>query len=646
VHGPRAPRRRGAARLATPLLGSLLLGSLLGLPVPAAAHPAGAPPPWDGAFAPRVAPITQERPLEGDGPSPDTEVLGFWLGPLDEPALARTAIGASGLRVGPDGQPRIATLADARRLRRAAVAVHERATRRLVTRFRTVAGRLGVTSLDALHSAPLVVARVTADQARVLAALPAVQAVEPSGDVELQMASAYPTVGAPAVYEAGFRGAGVRVGVVEYARIDFSRPTLRDVPREKLFVARTNGHYACRRGDPSHPDQSVSHMTRVAAIIAGRSATAPRGIAPGATIVQASIDMAALDDLETAARVVAAIECAVTVGDADVVNLSLSEPRRESYVRTFVDYLVDTYGVFIAAAAGNAVYGTCPDGKVISPGTAWNVLTVGGTSDSGTADWADDQLWTENGADAVCTGDPRGQPGDTDRRIKPEISAVARNISVAGYPPSSGTSYATPMVSGAAATLLGRDPVLATQPAVVRALLVAASRVHRTRTPGGAISTDREGAGTLSVEWAHAIVSGSAGGLEDVGGYGGRVIGSSPVSTSCRRGEDIALSMAGHRGRTMRVVIAWNAHARRPALGGDPADRRKSDLDLVVRGPDGSVIAGAGTSRAGLSASNIEWLDFVAPETGTYTASIEVARWDCDLDREPVGFAWIAFRTP
>ena len=35
-------------------------------------------------------------------------------------------------------------------------------------------------------------------------------------------------------------------------------------------------------------------MTRVAAIIAGRSATAPRGVAPGATIVQASIDMPAL----------------------------------------------------------------------------------------------------------------------------------------------------------------------------------------------------------------------------------------------------------------------------------------------------------------------------------------------------------------
>ena len=95
---------------------------------------------------------------------------------------------------------------------------------------------------------------------------------------------------------------------------------------------------------------------------------------------------------------------------------------------------------------------------------------------------------------------------------------------------------------------------------------------------------------------------------------------------------------------------AWSSRGTRtpagPPSAADPCDRRKSDLDLVVRGPDGSVIPGAGTSRAGQSASNIEWLDFVAPETGTYTAAIEVARWDCDLDREPVGFAWIAFRAP
>jgi hypothetical protein len=40
----------------------------------------------------------------------------------------------------------------------------------------------------------------------------------------------------------------------------------------------------------------------------------------------------------------------------------------------------------------------------------------------------------------------------------------------------------------------------------------------------------------------------------------------------------------------------------------------------------------------------VEWLDFTAPRTGTYTAIIDAARWDCDLVEEPVGYAWIGYR--
>ncbi len=592
-----------------------------------------------------VAGATPERSAGAPAATGPLRPMGFWIGSdaRDDDALRAAAIARSGLRVHPDGTPEIRTLDDARALRRALVRVHARAARRLTHAFRVAAVALGVRDLTSYRTAPLVVAAVTPAQEAALRASPLVSAVEPAGDVRLEMATAYPTIGAPAVFAAGHRGDGVRVAVVEYARIDFSRPTLGDVPRQRLRVARTGRGLACRSGDPRHPDASVSHMTRVAAIIAGRSAAAPRGIAPGATIVQTSIDMPAQDNRETAARVAKAIECAIVRGDADVINLSLSEPRRQGYLRTFVDHLVRTYGVFIAVASGNAVYGTCPSGVPVSPATAWNVLTVGGTDDGGTASWSDDRLWSEGGRDAVCTADPPGQSGDRDRRLKPELSAVARNIGVAGYPLSSGTSYATPMVSGAAATLLARDPALATQPHVVKAILLASSRAHRTpvRT-GGRLSVDREGAGTLAVDWAHAIVTGRRGALRDTGGYTARTLDSRVGEGGCRAGMPATLAFSAHAGRRIRVAIAWMSHAGRPNRSGGGSDRRRADLDLVVRDPSGASVHPDRTSRARVDASNVEWVDFSATVDGTHAITVRPERWDCDLVAESVGVAWVA----
>ncbi|MFN8619753.1 MAG: S8 family serine peptidase [Chloroflexota bacterium] len=631
MSGSRRPLGR-PTRTARRIAG-LLLAALAALPVVAVPGVAAGSPGAAGlAGAVRVADPGRERPF------------GFWLGPSDDVATRDAAVAASGLPIGADGQPVVASLADARTLRHALLDAHAGVDGVLSARFLAAAAALGVRDATALTTAPLVMASVTPAQRRALAALDVVERVEPAGGpVRLQMASAYPTIGAPAAYAAGFRGNGVRIGVVEYADIDFGLPLLKDVPHQQLRVARSGGSLVCRSGRPLHPDASSSHMTRVAAIAAGRSGSAPRGVAPGATVVQASIDMPAYDNDETAARVAKAIECAITQGDVDVINLSLSEPRRQGYLVAFLDHLVGTYGVFVAVASGNRVYGTCPDGRPVSPATAWNVLTVGGTSDAGTSAWGDDRLWSEHGRDAVCTRDLPGQKGDTDLRIKPEISAPARNIGVPGFPLSSGTSYATPMVSGAAATLIARDGSLAARPHVVKAILVASSRVHRTKAPGGGISTDREGAGTLDVDWANAIVSGHHGATVDAGGYGERVLASTTDGDGCHHGDDATFTIPGHAGRTMRVTITWNSHAAAPKLGGSTSDRRRSDLDLVLRDPDGNVVKGARTSRHHLDASNLEWIDLVAPSTGSYTATIKVQRWDCGLATEPAGFAWIAF---
>jgi hypothetical protein len=158
------------------------------------------------------------------------------------------------------------------------------------------------------------------------------------------------------------------------------------------------------------------------------------------------------------------------------------------------------------------------------------------------------------------------------------------------------------------------------------------------------VSTDREGLGTLSLKWAHRIVSGATPAVPDVGGYGQVIVPAlQDEATGCWRGLDQALALPGHEGRRMRVVITWDSHADAPALDAQTfPDRRKSDLDLVLLDPQGTVLTGARGSGYGVYASNTEWIDLVVPAEGTYTLHVAVSRWDCDLTDETVGFAWLA----
>jgi hypothetical protein len=178
----------------------------------------------------------------------------------------------------------------------------------------------------------------------------------------------------------------------------------------------------------------------------------------------------------------------------------------------------------------------------------------------------------------------------------------------------------------------------------VRSILVASSRAQRTPPPAGPISTDREGAGTLSPAWAERIVRrGLPGEPPDDAGYQPLILGAlTDLSSGCLRGQDAQVPIAGHAGHAMRAAISWDSHPElASSLDDASGDRRKSDLDLLVIGPDGIVVAGAATSRAGLFAGNTEWLDWEAAADGTYTIRVDVSRWDCDLPAEPVGVAWL-----
>jgi subtilisin family serine protease len=251
------------------------------------------------------------------------------------------------------------------------------------------------------------------------------------GRVEKALDVSVPQIGAPAAWEAGFDGTGVKVAVLDTG-VDGDHPDL-------VGKVVTEANFS----EAATTDDIDGHGTHVAATIAGTGAASGgvhRGVAPGADILNGKV----LDDFGggSESSVLAGMEWAVAQG-ADVINMSLGADPTDGNdpMSMAVNELTESSGALFVIAAGNSG----PE-SVSTPGTADLALTVGAVDDN-------DQL-----ADFSSTG-----PRFGDYAIKPEITAPGVDINAAaaggsGYVELSGTSMATPHVAGAAAILAQANP--------------------------------------------------------------------------------------------------------------------------------------------------------------------------------------------
>jgi len=283
-----------------------------------------------------------------------------------------------------------------------------------------------------------------------------------------------PQIGAPAAWDAGFTGEGIKVAVLDTG-VDQTHPDLAD--RE---VAEQNFSEA-----PDNVD-NFGHGTHVASIIAGTGAKGGgkyRGVAWGASILDGKV----LDDdgFGSESGIIAGMQWAAEQG-ADIANLSLGggdtpevDPLEEA-----VNTLSQQFGTLFVIAAGN----DGPQaGTVGSPGSADAALTVGAVDDN-------DQL-----ADFSSVGPRIGDGG-----IKPDITAPGVDIVAAkaangqigdpaedGYVSLSGTSMATPHVAGAAALIAQQHPDWTG--AQLKAALTASAR------PTDGLTAFQQGSGRVDV---------------------------------------------------------------------------------------------------------------------------------------------------
>ena len=297
------------------------------------------------------------------------------------------------------------------------------------------------------------------------------------------------TVNANIAWGLGYNGSGVGVAVIDsgiYAHDDLktANGTGSRIVYSESFL----------------PGQDASdqygHGTHVAGIVGsnGNDSTGTsftrtlKGVAPNVSLINLRVLDA--NGAGTDAGVIAAIEEAIdlrTTYNIRIINLSLGRPVFESYTLDPLCQAVEAAwkaGIVVVSAAGNYGRDNSMDehgyGTIVSPGNDPYVITVGAMNDMGTVTRTDDKIasYSSKGPTAI------------DHVVKPDlvapgngiVSLMAPNSTLAttdsaGLVPNSyyqtggvgtsstyfrlsGTSMATPVVSGAAALLLQQNPLL------------------------------------------------------------------------------------------------------------------------------------------------------------------------------------------
>ncbi len=293
----------------------------------------------------------------------------------------------------------------------------------------------------------------------------------------------------------GYDGAGVGVAIIDSGVTSWhdDLASAGGPQRVHQFVDFVNGH--------ARAYDDYGHGTHVAGIVAGNGfdSTGKRtGIAPGAhLIVMKVLDAAGRGRISD---VIAALDYVVAhrgTLDIRIVNMSIATGVYESYDTdplTLAAKRAVEAGIVVVAAAGNR--GRNPDGHdvyggVTAPGNAPWVLTVGASSHMGS---------TRRDDDTMAVFSSRG-PSAVDHGAKPDVVAPGVGLESLSDPESafyttkakyllngtvstsylpylslSGTSMASPVVSGTVALMLQANPALT--PNQVKAILQYTAQVY------------------------------------------------------------------------------------------------------------------------------------------------------------------------
>jgi hypothetical protein len=423
----------------------------------------------------------------------------------------------------------------------------------------------------------------------------------------------------------GFRGTGVKIGIIEVkGQYHSSAPHLSGLTN--LSFHNDAGLF----GGTVTVDTSDVHATVVTSIIVGKSITMSgsnlpyEGIVPLATVYQTPI--VSNSDVERAIEKLADKGASVInySGGTEIGNGYYVHDRR-------VDEITRNTGVTFVHAAGNT------GGNVDSPGKALNVITIGNAqtiAENTYLGLSDPFLMRPNSSYVEASYLPN----------KPNISAPGTRIRVvrsttgtdnfyySNGANANGTSFSAPIVTGIVAQMMQARPWLKIRPTAVKADLILGARPGQVRSPitspadntnisAGSSQWDKSGAGHVNARNAVRAALNTAGTYEVTFGSS-----SNPPAVS----NIIGTFSTGQR---IRIVLVFDKRN----TGGISNQMDMDDIDIeLIRTTTGAV------ERSSLSTrNNVEIIEHTFTATTMYSIRVNPYRFRNSSMRPTVYVSWM-----